>query len=150
MLKNQFDYSAHIATRECAHRYTVKPIWGPPRTGKMKIVASLLYVLLKIRCRTLTCAPTNVAVLGVAKKLMQNAQRRLQYDKNGLGDIVLFCNRERMKIDDHEDSFDVFLKNHVNVLASCLCPNNGWRIGILSMICLLEDPEEEYRKYSEK
>ncbi|KAF3616465.1 hypothetical protein FXO37_35064, partial [Capsicum annuum] len=115
-----------------------------------KTVTSLLYVLSKIRCRTLTYAPTNVAVLGVTKKLIQNAQSLLQYDKYGLGDIVLFCNRERMKIDDHEDLFDVFLKNHVNVLASCLSPNNGWRIGILSMICLLEDPEEEYRKYSEK
>ncbi|PHT97060.1 hypothetical protein BC332_34014 [Capsicum chinense] len=123
----------------------VKPIWGPPGTGKTKTVTSLLYVLSKIRCRTLTYAPTNVAMLGVTKKQIQNAQSLLQYDKYGLGDIVLFCNRERMKINDHEDLFDVFLKNHVNVLASCLSLNNGWRIGILSMICLLDDPEEEYR-----
>ncbi|PHT39707.1 hypothetical protein CQW23_18561 [Capsicum baccatum] len=150
MLKNQFNSSADIATRECAYRYTVKLIWGPPITGNTKTVASLLYVLLKIRWRILTCAPTNVAALGVTKKLMKNAQSHLQYDKYGLGDSVLFCNRERMKIDDHEDPFDVFLKNHVNVLASCLSPKNEWKIGILSMICLLEDPEEEYRKYLEK
>ncbi|PHT39711.1 hypothetical protein CQW23_18565 [Capsicum baccatum] len=139
-----------LTTIECAHRYTVKPIWGPRGIGKTKTVASLLYVLLKIRCRTLTCAPTNVAVLGVTKKMMQNAQSRLQYDKYGLGDTVLFCNRERVKVDDHEDLFDVFLKNRVDVLASFLSLNNGWRIGILSMICLLEDPKEEYCKYLEK
>ncbi|KAM3357274.1 hypothetical protein P3S68_023988 [Capsicum galapagoense] len=128
----------------------VKLIWGPPGTGKTKIVVSLLYVLLNTRCITLTCAPTNIAVLGITKRLMQNAQSHLQYDKYGLGDIVLFGNWEKMKIDDHEDLFDVFLMNRVDVLASCLSPNNGWRIGMLSMICLLKDPEEEYRKYSEK
>ncbi|PHU19176.1 hypothetical protein BC332_10327 [Capsicum chinense] len=139
-----------VATRECTHRNMVKLIWGPPGTGKTKTVASLLYVLLKMRCRTLTCAPTNIAVLGVTKRLMQNVQSCLQYDTYGLGDIVLFGNGERMKIDDHEDLFDVFLKNRVDALASCLSPNNGWRIGIQSMICLLEDPEELYRKYLEK
>ncbi|MCD7446014.1 hypothetical protein HAX54_024721 [Datura stramonium] len=61
-----------VATRECTHRNTVKLIWGPPGTGKTKTVASLLYVLLEMKCRTLTCAPTNNAVLGVTKRLMQN------------------------------------------------------------------------------
>ncbi|PHT39444.1 hypothetical protein CQW23_23017 [Capsicum baccatum] len=149
-IQNQFDSSADIVTRECAHWNMVKLIWGPPGTGKMKIVVSLLYVLLNTRCITLTCAPTNIAVLGITKRLMQNAQSHLQYDKYGLGDIVLFGNGERMKIDDHEDLFDVFLMNRVDVLASCLSPNNGWRIGMLSMICLLKDPKEEYHKYSEK
>ncbi|KAG5614103.1 hypothetical protein H5410_013927 [Solanum commersonii] len=139
-----------VATRECAHQNTVKLIWGPPGTGKTKTVASLLFVLLKMRCRTLTCAPTNVAVLGVTKRLMQNVQSCLHYDTYGLGDIVLFGNGERMKIDDHEDLFDVFLSNRVAALVSCLSPISGWRIGIQSMTCLLENPEEEYRKYLEK
>ncbi|XP_059284239.1 probable helicase MAGATAMA 3 isoform X1 [Lycium ferocissimum] len=139
-----------IATRECAHRNMVKLIWGPPGTGKTKTVASLLYVLLQMKCRTLTCAPTNIAVLGVTKRLMQNVQHFPQYDTYGLGDIVLFGNGERMKIDDHEDLFDVFLDNRVAALVSCLSPYNGWRIGIQSMICLLEDPKEQYRKYLEK
>ncbi|XP_010317671.1 uncharacterized protein [Solanum lycopersicum] len=139
-----------VATRECSHRNMVKLIWGPPGTGKTKTVASLLYVLLEMRCRTLTCAPTNVAVLGVTKKLMQNVQSCFQYDTYGLGDIVLFGNGERMKIDDHEDLFDVFLSNRVAALASCSSPISGWRIGIQSMTCLLENPEKEYRKYLEK
>ncbi|XP_060187506.1 uncharacterized protein LOC132616826 isoform X2 [Lycium barbarum] len=139
-----------IATRECAHRNMVKLIWGPPGTGKTKTVASLLYVLSQMKCRTLTCAPTNIAVLGVTKRLMENVQRFQQYDTYGLGDIVLFGNGERMKIVDHEDLFDVFLDNRVAALVRCLSPYNGWRIGIQSMICLLEDPEEQYRKYLEK
>ncbi|KAH0687926.1 hypothetical protein KY290_016580 [Solanum tuberosum] len=139
-----------IATRECDHRNMVKLIWGPPGTGKTKTVASLLYVLLKMKCRTLTCAPTNIAVLGVAKRLMQHVQDGLEYDTYGLGDIVLFGNGERMKIGDHEDLFDVFLENRVDVLASCLSAKDGWKSSVQSMICLLEDPEEQYRKYLEK
>nr|XP_033511237.1 uncharacterized protein LOC104093119 [Nicotiana tomentosiformis] len=119
-----------IATRECDNRNMVKLIWGPPGTGKSKTVASLLYVLLKMKCRTLTCAPTNIAVLGVTKRLMQHVL-------DGLGDIILFGNGKRMKIDDHEDLFDVFHKNRVDTLVSCLSPNTGWRIGVQSMICLL-------------
>lgn len=77
-----------IATKECVHRNTVKLIWGPPGTGKTKTVASLLYVLLKMKCRTLTCAPTNIAVLGVTKRLMQHVRDGLEFDTYGLGDII--------------------------------------------------------------
>lgn len=128
----------------------VKLIWGPPGTGKTKTVASLLYVLFKMKCRTLTCAPTNIAVLGVAKRLMQHVQDGLEYDTYGLGDVVLFGNGERMKIGDHEDLFDVFLEYRVDVLASCLSSKDGWKSSVQSMICLLEDPKEHYRKYLEK
>ncbi|KAG5614102.1 hypothetical protein H5410_013926 [Solanum commersonii] len=139
-----------IATRECDHRNMVKLIWGPPGTGKTKTVASSLYVLLKMKCRTSTCAPTNIAVLGVAKRLMQHVQDGLEYDMYGLGDIVLFGNGERMKIGDHEDLFDVFLESRVDVLASCLSAIDGWKSSVQSMICLLEDPEEKYRNLSNK
>ncbi|KAE9466280.1 hypothetical protein C3L33_01804, partial [Rhododendron williamsianum] len=139
-----------VATRQCRHQNTVKLIWGPPGTGKTKTVASLLFVLLRIKCRTLTCAPTNVAVLGVASRLMSLVSGALEYDTYGLGDIVLFGNGERMKIDDHEDLFDVFLANRVYALARCLAPRSGWKHNVESMICLLEDPEEMYRMYLEQ
>jgi replication-associated recombination protein RarA len=45
------------------HHSNVKLIWGPPGTGKTKTVACLLFSLLKLKTRTLTCAPTNTAVL---------------------------------------------------------------------------------------
>ncbi|XP_058179715.1 uncharacterized protein LOC131298335 isoform X3 [Rhododendron vialii] len=139
-----------VATRQCCHQNTVKLIWGPPGTGKTKTVASLLFVLLRIKCRTLTCAPTNIAVLEVTSRLMSLVSHALEYDTYGLGDIVLFGNGERMKIDDHEDLFDVFMDHRVEALSSCLAPKSGWKHNVASMICLLEDPEEMYRLYLEQ
>ncbi|KAM3394324.1 hypothetical protein P3S68_003326 [Capsicum galapagoense] len=135
-----------IATRECSHRNTVKLIWGPPGTGKTKTVASLLYVLLKMRCRTLTCAPTNIAVLGVTKRLVQHVRDGLEFDTYGLGDIILFGNAKRMEIDDHEDLFDVFLNNRVRTLSSCLSPMHG-KSAIQSMISFLKAPMKQYQQY---
>ncbi|XP_055826472.1 uncharacterized protein LOC129894890 [Solanum dulcamara] len=136
-----------IATTECVHRNTVKLIWGPPGTGKTKTVASLLCVLLKMKCRTLTCAPTNIAVLGVTKRLMQHVRDGLEFDTYGLGDIILFGNAKRMNIGDHEDLFDVFLNTRVRSLAFCLSPIHGWKSAIHSMISFLEAPMKQYRQY---
>ncbi|KAI8540973.1 hypothetical protein RHMOL_Rhmol08G0026900 [Rhododendron molle] len=139
-----------VATRQCRHQNTVKLIWGPPGTGKTKTVASLLFVLLRIKCRTLTCAPTNIAVLGVTSRLMSLVSRALEYDTYGLGDIVLFGNAKRMRIDDHEDLFDICMDRRVKALSRCLAPKSGWKHNVESMICLLEDPEEMYRLYLEE
>ncbi|CAK9150158.1 unnamed protein product [Ilex paraguariensis] len=139
-----------IATRECDHKNTVKLIWGPPGTGKTKTVASLLFALLGLKCRTLGCAPTNITVLGVTAMLMNLVRVALPYDTYGLGDIVLFGNGERMKIDDHEDLFDVFLNFRVSILAHCFAPSSGWKGRTELMIRLLEDPEEEYKLYRKK
>ncbi|KAH7852086.1 hypothetical protein Vadar_020463 [Vaccinium darrowii] len=139
-----------VDTTQCPHQNTVKLIWGPPGSGKTKTVASLLFVLLRIKCRTLTCAPTNIAVFGVASRLMSLVSHALEYDTYGLGDIVLFGKGERMKIDDPEDLFRVFLDNRVSALASCLAPKSGWKHNVDSMICLLEEPEEMYRLYLEE
>ncbi|KAG5614093.1 hypothetical protein H5410_013917 [Solanum commersonii] len=136
-----------IATKECVHRNMVKLIWGPPGTGKTKTVASLLYFLLKMKCRTLTCAPTNIAVLGVTKRLMQDVRDGLEFDTYGLGDIILFGNAKRMNISDHEDLFDVFLNTRVRILACCLSPIHGWRSSIESMIYFLKAPRKQYRQY---
>ncbi|XP_058179719.1 helicase sen1-like [Rhododendron vialii] len=139
-----------VATGKCHHQNTVKLIWGPPGTGKTKTVASLLFVLLRIKCRTLTCAPTNIAVLGVTSRLMSLVSHALEYDTYGLGDIVLFGNGERMKIDNHEDILDVFLDYRVVALSSCLSPLSGWKHNVESMICFLEDAEKMYRLYLEQ
>nr|GMC57397.1 probable helicase MAGATAMA 3 [Ipomoea batatas] len=134
-----------VKARNCVHRSSVKLIWGPPGTGKTKTVASLLSVLFNMKCRTLTCAPTNTAVIEVAKRLMKLV--KCSPHPYGLGDIVVFGNGERMKIDDHEDLGEVFLDNRVDALASFLSPLNGWQVGLNWMINLLEEPEEEYQKY---
>ncbi|KAF3433722.1 hypothetical protein FNV43_RR24825 [Rhamnella rubrinervis] len=46
-------------------------IWGPPGTGKTKTTSTLLFTLLGMNYRTLTCAPTNVAITEVASRLVK-------------------------------------------------------------------------------
>ncbi|XP_050226216.1 uncharacterized protein LOC126676130 [Mercurialis annua] len=136
-----------IAMRECYHQNKVKLIWGPPGTGKTKTVASLLFALLKRKCKTLTCAPTNVAILEVTTRLMSLVMPSLEYQTYGLGDIVLYGNGERMKIDNRDDLLDVFLDYRAHVLATCLAPMSGWNHYLELMICLLENPDKLYWEY---
>ncbi|KAI3747627.1 hypothetical protein L6452_10161 [Arctium lappa] len=136
-----------LAVRKCRHQNTIKLLWGPPGTGKTKTVGSLLCMLLRMKCRTLTCAPTNIAVLGVTKRVMSLLRYSLPYNVYGLGDVVLFGNRERMKIDDCEDLQDIFLDDRAEILADCLAPFSGWN-GISEwMIRFLEDLEVQYELY---
>ncbi|CAH9069928.1 unnamed protein product [Cuscuta epithymum] len=139
-----------VKASQCDHQNTVKLIWGPPGTGKTKTVASLLSVLFDMKVRTLTCAPTNVAIIGVAKRLLELIGGNLQYDTYGLGDIVVFGNGERMKVDDHDNLHDVFLNHRVAALGKCLSPLVGWQSSLNWIICLLEEPEGEYEKYLQK
>ncbi|KAH9606724.1 hypothetical protein KSS87_003788 [Heliosperma pusillum] len=138
-----------ICMAKCLHqKNNVKLIWGPPGTGKTKTVASLLFVLLKLNCRVLTCAPTNIAVLQVAERLVKIFLGSVgKYDTYGLGDIVLYGNGERMKIDEHAELVDVFLQYRVEILEKCLAHLTGWKFNLDSMICLLEDPRQQYNTY---
>lgn len=100
-----------------------------------------------MKCITLTCAPTNTAVLGVTKRVMSFLRNSFRYDTYGLGDIVLFGSESRMKIDDCEDLVDIFLKFRVKILRDCLAPFSGWNGSCDWMIRLLEDPEAQYQVY---
>jgi senataxin len=136
-----------LVTRKCNHQNTVKLIWGPPGTGKTSTVGLLLFSLLRLRCRTLTCAPTNIAVLEVAQRLLKNVTKSLEYGTYGLGDVILFGNEKRMKIVDRHDLLDIFLDNRVDILLECLVSSYGWKGSLVSMICLLEDPKRQYDLY---
>ncbi|XP_057546420.1 uncharacterized protein LOC130826185 isoform X2 [Amaranthus tricolor] len=138
-----------ISMTKCTHQqYNSKLIWGPPGTGKTKTLASLLFVLLKLNyCRTLTCAPTNVAVIQVAKRLVTLFLESLAYDTYGLGDIVLVGNEKRMKIDDDFELVDIFLKYRVKLIEECILPLTGWKTSLESMISLLEDPKAKHDTY---
>ncbi|XP_026419990.1 uncharacterized ATP-dependent helicase C29A10.10c-like [Papaver somniferum] len=98
-----------IATSSCSHKNSVKLIWGPPGTGKTKTIGILLWALLKMKCKALTCAPTNTAVVEVTTRLMSIVRETLESNNYGLGDIVLFGNDKRMNIDARGDLRDVFL-----------------------------------------
>ncbi|KAL5076958.1 hypothetical protein RYX36_015942 [Vicia faba] len=136
-----------IAARECSHKNTVKLIWGPPGTGKTKTASSLLFSLLKRRCKTLTCAPTNVAVLELTSRFLRLVVKSLDYLTYGLGDIVLFGNRKRMRIDNLDDLLDIFLDYRVSILSKCFAPLSGWKHHLELMIWLLENPGKQYLEY---
>ncbi|CAJ2640607.1 unnamed protein product [Trifolium pratense] len=135
-----------VSMRECHHSDTVKLIWGPPGTGKTKTVASLLFSLLKLKTRTLACAPTNTAVMEVAARL-QNLVKKHDTDTYGYGDIVIFGNRSRMKVDSYWCLKDIFLDYRASNLLRCFAPLSGWKHCLQSMIMLLEDPSKQYRSY---
>ncbi|XWS65209.1 hypothetical protein CRYUN_Cryun05aG0072900 [Craigia yunnanensis] len=116
-----------INTWCCHHQNTVKLVWSPPGTGKTKTVGLLLFTLLRMKCRTITCAPTNIAAVEVASWLMRLVTGPLEFHTYGFGDIVLFGNRERMRIDDHEDLLEVFLDYRVEKLDKCFSPRSGWK-----------------------
>ncbi|KAK4393914.1 hypothetical protein Sango_1862200 [Sesamum angolense] len=139
-----------IALTKCHHQNSVKLIWGPPGTGKTRTIASLIFALLGLKCRTLTCAPTNVAVVGVTKRFVSCLAGTLQHDTYGLGDVVLFGNGKRMKIDELEDLYDVFLDYRISVLACCFAPLSGWRGTLDQMTRLLEDPQGQYLLFLEQ
>ncbi|KAM4124279.1 hypothetical protein ACB094_01G218800 [Castanea mollissima] len=139
-----------VSLRDCYHQNTVKLIWGPPGTGKTKTVGLLLFVLLKIKCRTLTCAPTNSAVLEVTTRLLSLVRESLEYETYGLGDIILFGNDERLRIDGCDDLRDVFLDYRVNVLCKYFASSSGWKDCLEVVIRFLENPKLQYNIYFEE
>ncbi|RWR84617.1 UvrD-like protein Helicase [Cinnamomum micranthum f. kanehirae] len=135
-----------LYARQCSGKHSVKLIWGPPGTGKTKTVSVLLWALLQMKCRTLTCAPTNVAVLEVASRLVRLVRESCPTrDYCSLGSILLFGNKKRMNIDDNLE--DVFLEHRVDRLEECFAPSSGWSHHLNSMIEFLEDCVRSYKLY---
>ncbi|KAL1308307.1 hypothetical protein HN51_050243 [Arachis hypogaea] len=134
-----------VAMSKCHYSHNVKLIWGPPGTGKTKTVACLLYSLLREKIRTLTCAPTNNAVLTVASRLHSLFKQSQKFDTYGLGNILLFGNKNRMKVDNFPGLEDVFLDYRVEELLKCFMPLTGWKHHLELMIKLLKNPNQQYR-----
>ncbi|MED6189253.1 hypothetical protein PIB30_094041 [Stylosanthes scabra] len=142
--------SSCVSMTKCQHNSTIKLIWGPPGTGKTKTVACVLFSLLKLRVRTLTCAPTNTAVMAVASRLHSLVKDSLEHETYGFGDIVLFGNSSRMKIDGYLGLKDIFLENRVKNLVKCFAPLSGWKHSLESMIQLIKEPKKIYKLYQKE
>ncbi|KAI0513697.1 hypothetical protein KFK09_009727 [Dendrobium nobile] len=126
----------------------IKLIWGPPGTGKTKTTSTLLLALLQSGCRTLTCAPTNTAVVEVASRLYKLFKVEMSMDKFNFstGDIILFGNSARMKID--EDLSQIFLEHRAKrLLQKCFMHITGWKHTVGAMIDLLENAGSQYECY---
>ncbi|WZY74076.1 hypothetical protein YC2023_006316 [Brassica napus] len=141
--------SSCLETRNLRDKTCVKLIWGPPGTGKTKTVATLLFALLNLGCKTVVCAPTNTAVAEVASRLLVlfKGSSSSEHSTYGLGNIVLAGNRGRMGIDSkNEDLLDVFLDHRISKLKELLSPLTGWKQSLELFIEFLEDPESLYKK----
>ncbi|KAM3216603.1 putative protein isoform X1 [Capsicum annuum] len=138
---------------KCHHEPSVELIWGPPGTGKTKTTSVMLFILLKMKYRTLTCAPTNVALTQVASRLIKLIRESSENPAAEmdivcpLGDILLFGNKDRLKVG--EDIEDIYLDYRVDRLVECLGPVTGWKHYISSTCGFLEDCVSEYDIYVE-
>ncbi|BFG15995.1 hypothetical protein CerSpe_022680 [Prunus speciosa] len=144
---NESQTGAVLASLEmlrCDSKSTVQLIWGAPGTGKTKTTATLLFTLLRMNCRTLICAPTNVAITEVASCVLKMVT---EAKSNSLGEILLFGNKERLKVGPHIE--DIYLNERVKRLGECLRPATGWSICFASMIGFLEDCVSHYHIFLE-
>lgn len=137
----------------CDHKATVKLIWGAPGTGKTKTVSMLLVTLLRMKCRTLICAPTNIAIREVASRVVKLVKESVERDSGRdtlffpLGEILLFGNNERLKVDAGVE--EIFLDYRTKGLAECFAPLTGWRNCFASMIDFLEECVSQYHIFLE-
>ncbi|VYS61904.1 unnamed protein product [Arabidopsis thaliana] len=138
-------------TREIRDKTSVKLIWGPPGTGNTKTVATLLFALLTLSCKTVVCTPTNTAVVAVASRLLAlfKESSSTEHSTYGLGNIVLVGNRVRMGIDErgNDDLLNVFLDDRISKLGELFSPSNEWERSLEAVIDILENAESSYKKY---
>jgi senataxin len=109
---------ACLSSFHCKHKSTVDLICGPPGAGKTKTLSTLLFALFKMNCRTLVCAPTNVAIKEVASGGLSMVRDLFEFCY--LGDMLLFGNH------DSEEIEEIYLDYRVKQLMLCFNSSNGW------------------------
>ncbi|XP_073120215.1 uncharacterized ATP-dependent helicase C29A10.10c-like [Henckelia pumila] len=105
-LLNESQNNAILASQVrtgCNHKASVELMWGPPGTGKTKTLSVLLYNLLRMKIRTLICAPTNVAIKELASRVLSLSRDAFQDEHEmfvscPLGDMLIFGNEDRLKV----------------------------------------------------
>ncbi|KAB1205205.1 putative helicase MAGATAMA 3 [Morella rubra] len=103
--------------------------------------------------RTLTCAPTNVAIKGVSSCVLELVKESIATDSGtdglfcSVGDILLFGSKASLKLG--SDIEEIYLDYRVQRLTEFLGPVTGWRHCFASMIDLLEDCVSQYHIFLE-
>ncbi|CAL1353525.1 unnamed protein product [Linum trigynum] len=142
---------ACLGRARCNHRSGLELIKGPPGTGKTKTVSTLLVALLKMKCRTLTCTPTNVAIKEVASRVVKLWKSESSATQNnaaaGLGDILLIGNEERLKLGPEVE--EIYLGYRVEKLWECFKPLSGWQHHLNCTIYFLEHCVVQFSTHQE-
>ncbi|CAN1143688.1 TPR and ankyrin repeat-containing protein 1 [Linum perenne] len=136
----------------CNHVSGLELVKGPPGTGKTSTVSTLLVALLRRKCRTLTCTPTNVAVKEVATRVFKNLKKSAESDDGfpiPLGDILLFGNNDRLKIDNGSEVEEIYLEHRVRKLGQCFGSIDGWQSCLSSAIDFLENSVDHFGVHQE-
>ncbi|XP_074342898.1 helicase sen1-like [Apium graveolens] len=141
-----------ICNSVCDHKPSLELIWASPGTGKTRTLGVLLCSLLRVNCRTLVCAPTNVAILEVASRVMQLGKESAKtLDENGnplcsFGDILVYGNTNRTAY----EAGDLYLDYRVKRLTKCFSPHFGWKHWFTTMTEFLENCVSEYASEADK
>ncbi|KAK1380566.1 hypothetical protein POM88_027310 [Heracleum sosnowskyi] len=136
----------------CDHKSSLELIWAPPGTGKTRTLSALLCSLLRVNCRTLVCAPTNVAISQVASRVMKLVKESAKtLDENGtpfcsFGDILIYGNINQTSYGVE----DIYLDHRVKRLTKCFEPKNGWKYWFTTMAEFLENCVLQYKTFSTK
>ncbi|GJY32458.1 UvrD-like helicase, ATP-binding domain, P-loop containing nucleoside triphosphate hydrolase [Tanacetum coccineum] len=144
---------AALYKTQCCHISSVEQIWGPPGTGKTMTVSVLIFILLQMKQRTLTCAPTNVAIVQLGSHVLSLVKESYETTTASgdcfcsVGDVVLFGSMKTLKFS--SDIEEIYLDHRVKRLAECLGPVTGFKDCIRSMIDLLENCVFEYYTFIE-
>jgi AAA domain len=131
----------------CHCRPSVELVRGPPGTGKTRTISAVLKVLLGKTCRTLICAPTNTAIMQVASHLLRLVNKSQRCDTD-LGDVVLFGNKDRLKVD--EELTSIYLDDRVERIMGFFNSQIEWKVKLGCMINFLSNQPPLYLTFTKR
>ncbi|KAI9169780.1 hypothetical protein LWI28_017556 [Acer negundo] len=113
-------------------------------------VKAISACLSKMHCdhKTLVCAPTNVAIKEVASRVLKVVKESYGADSRRnnlfcpLGDILLFGNKDRLKVG--AETEEIFMDYRIERLQECFVQLTCWRHRFTSMIDFLQDCVPQY------
>lgn len=132
-----------ISASNCCHRSSVGLVWGPPGTGKTTTLAVTLHMLLMKKQRILACAPTNMAVLQVASRLIGLIEDFSLSHHYTFGDIILYGNKDRLHVG--KELSKIYLDDRVKKLLRCFNQEVGWKHCVDSVLKFLMHCTSRYK-----